>query len=458
MSIVETFHGYIETTQDTLLIFEACRRGLLPRICRRLQEKERRIVQSGTVFIFDERESGIKRWTDGLVWSPSRILGNFLIYRELDKRHGSKKDNSPIEQMSRSGSSDNESAIEKNKERALVGSLTNSYRFKKNGLIKKTMSIVVNGVSQHMISYYSKEDVLAGKLRTPSSVPELASLEISPEFLVKQNFRIPPTVEQSYDHHTIVADHLQSPISSHSPRTPSGSFTHTMGPNGAEYSSTGFSHQSRARPESNLAGPSQLYVFPKPYYQHTHHPLYPQHGYDTMAHLSGTPPEQQQHQQQQHDHQHHTPHPYSPHQTTFPPNFGYNSETVPNVAATTPPLRYLPRNAQGLSPYQSNSPHQSQYQQHEQDSHDDQQQQQHHGQQYYEHHSHEQEPLDPKQEHDQHPQSAYNHAQLPPTTQGWNDFGYSSYSSSSTAFAPTSVSGHHSEHHSQPDDEHDASP
>ncbi|KAF9570954.1 hypothetical protein EC968_001144 [Mortierella alpina] len=202
MSVVETFHGYIETTQDTLLIFEACRRGLLPRICRRLQEKERRIIQSGTVFVFDERESGIKRWTDGLVWSPSRILGNFLVYRELDKHTSGKKNTGPIDRASRASSSDAESAIEKNKERALVGSLTNSYRFKKHGLIKKTMSIVVNGVSQHMISYYSKEDVLAGKLRTPSSVPELASLEISPEFLMKQNFRIPPTVEQSYDHST----------------------------------------------------------------------------------------------------------------------------------------------------------------------------------------------------------------------------------------------------------------
>lgn len=199
MSIVETFHGYIETTQDTLLVFEACRRGLLPRICRRLQEKERRIVQSGTVFVFDERESGIKRWTDGLVWSPSRILGNFLVYRELDKRNSGKKDASPIDRASRSSSSDTESALEKNKERALVGSLTNSYRFKKNGLVKKTMSIVVNGVSQHLISYYSKDDVLAGRLRTPSSVPELAGLEISPEFLMKQNFRIPPTVEQSFE-------------------------------------------------------------------------------------------------------------------------------------------------------------------------------------------------------------------------------------------------------------------
>jgi hypothetical protein len=200
MSIEATFRGYIESTQDTLLIFEACRRGILPRICRRLQEKERKIVQSGSVFVFDERESGIKRWTDGLVWSPSRILGNFLIYRELDKRApaGSKKETVPVERQ-RSNSMDTESQAEKNKERALVGSLTNSYRFKKGGLIKKTMSIIVNGVAQHMISYYTKEDVLAGKLKTPSTTPNLVMLEISSDFLVKQNFRIPPQIEPVYD-------------------------------------------------------------------------------------------------------------------------------------------------------------------------------------------------------------------------------------------------------------------
>lgn len=73
------FRGYIETTYDSLLVFEAARRGMIPRVTRRLIERERGMVQSGAVFVFDEQESGIKRWTDGLVWSPSRILGNFLV-------------------------------------------------------------------------------------------------------------------------------------------------------------------------------------------------------------------------------------------------------------------------------------------------------------------------------------------------------------------------------------------
>lgn len=170
---------------------------------------------------------GIKRWTDGLVWSPSRILGNFLIYRELDKRaSGSGKRGS----ISASNSSNNSNgngndarqrsfsadhgtttsstvaaaggvmSIDRNRERQLVGSLSDSYKFRKDGLIKKTMSIVVNGVSQHLISYYHPQDVLNNRLRTPSSVPELASLEISPELLVRQNFRIPPMIEPTFDH------------------------------------------------------------------------------------------------------------------------------------------------------------------------------------------------------------------------------------------------------------------
>lgn len=86
MNEVETFFGLIEGTADALRVFELCRRGKLGRVRRRLHEKERKLIRSGSVFVFDEVESGIKRWTDGRLWSPSRILGNFLIYRELERR------------------------------------------------------------------------------------------------------------------------------------------------------------------------------------------------------------------------------------------------------------------------------------------------------------------------------------------------------------------------------------
>ena len=150
--------GWIETTGDALLILEAARRGLIPRVTRRLVDAERKMITSGSVFVFDEVESGIKRWTDGFFWSPSRILGNFLLYRETDKRgagHRGARNNDTQEGSSNSLlvneggiKTENQSlsrpkgelgslGIDKQRERSLVGSLTNSYKFKPDGMMKK---------------------------------------------------------------------------------------------------------------------------------------------------------------------------------------------------------------------------------------------------------------------------------------------------------------------------------
>jgi len=228
------WQGWIETTGDALLIFEAARRGLIPRVTRRLVESERKMITSGSVFVFDEAESGIKRWTDGFFWSPSRILGNFLLYRETEKRGAalrSKSGDRSVETNTGDNHQEpgrNESTslsrpkgesvgIDRARERCLVGSLTNSYKFKPGGMVKKvlvflvrsiclfrpvlsqTFSLTIEGVTQHLISYYKVEDVEEGRLRSPSSLPEIASLDISPEYLDKQHFRVAPKIEICFD-------------------------------------------------------------------------------------------------------------------------------------------------------------------------------------------------------------------------------------------------------------------
>lgn len=65
--------------------------------------------------------------------------------------------------------------------------------------IRKTFSLSIGGIAQHLISYYKIEDVEKGRLRSPSSLPELASLDISPEYLDKTHFRNPPKVEIGMD-------------------------------------------------------------------------------------------------------------------------------------------------------------------------------------------------------------------------------------------------------------------
>ncbi|KAL1942178.1 hypothetical protein VTO73DRAFT_6242 [Trametes versicolor] len=205
--------GWIETTGDALLILEAARRGLIPRVTRRLVDSERKMITSGSVFVFDEDESGIKRWTDGFFWSPSRILGNFLLYRETEKRgagHSRARAEAAAteeaeslkqegQSLSRPKGESSRLGIDRQRERVLVGSLTNSYKFKPGGMMKKTFSLTIGGVAQHLISYYKIEDVEQGRLRSPSSLPELASLTISPEYLDKTHFRNPPKVEIGVD-------------------------------------------------------------------------------------------------------------------------------------------------------------------------------------------------------------------------------------------------------------------
>lgn len=158
---------------------------------------------SGSVFLFDEDESGIKRWTDGVFWSPSRILGNFLIYREVEKKSGGaaavaaaagskRRKKGEDADDERDGKAERETLSrpreegevtlrpDKQRERVLLGSLTNSAKFKADGLMKKvsdvsqldlcavaqssqTFSLSINGITQHLISYYRISDVEAGK-------------------------------------------------------------------------------------------------------------------------------------------------------------------------------------------------------------------------------------------------------------------------------------------------------
>ncbi|KAI1905727.1 Global transcription regulator sge1, partial [Ophidiomyces ophidiicola] len=76
-------------------------------------------------------------------------------------------------------------------ERALVGSLVDSYGFKDSGLVKKTMSVTVSGVTHHLVSYYSVEDVMRGVLNPPSMVESLKYIRPRPELTTKQSFRAP---------------------------------------------------------------------------------------------------------------------------------------------------------------------------------------------------------------------------------------------------------------------------
>ena len=227
--LAPTFVGHIASTQDALILFELCLSGGLNHVARRPHDRERaNLIKSGNVFIYEEHSSGIKRWTDGVPWSPSRILGNFLVYRELErpfppgekKRAMKRSRRSPgIGKPDHYGSSNSSvsngynassvaassfdgpggTSMSKETERSLIGSLVDSYGFKDEGLVKKTVSVTVGAVSHHLVSYYSVADVTSNRLSPPSKDPRFQHVIPRADLVTKQNFRTPIDEIESLD-------------------------------------------------------------------------------------------------------------------------------------------------------------------------------------------------------------------------------------------------------------------
>ncbi|KIM99992.1 hypothetical protein OIDMADRAFT_125689 [Oidiodendron maius Zn] len=190
--LTPTYYGYIASTLDGLLLFEAYLSGDLKQVPRRPNDRERaRLIRSGSVFIYEEHSSGIKRWTDGIPWSPSRTLEDFLVYRELERPlcHGEKR---AAKRSKRSLGISNSVVLcgtsVSGAERSLVEPIVDSYGLIEGGLVKKTLSVTIGGVQHHLVSYYTVADILSDKLTTPSKDPRFKYLTPRPDLITKQNF------------------------------------------------------------------------------------------------------------------------------------------------------------------------------------------------------------------------------------------------------------------------------
>lgn len=185
---METYHGHVRTPNDAILLFEACRIGLLPRVQRRLSEKERQQIKSGSVFVWDEREAGMRRWTDGKSWSASRVSGSFLTYREMEGKRGGTNLSQPAPKRA-SGRSPDGSATGDSE-----GEGPDGYRYKPDGLMKQSFSITTSsGQHLHLISYYSRSN--NQPLQQPSTDPSLRHIRppknMYPESTVNETQAVP---------------------------------------------------------------------------------------------------------------------------------------------------------------------------------------------------------------------------------------------------------------------------
>ncbi|KXX80721.1 cAMP-independent regulatory protein pac2 [Madurella mycetomatis] len=165
--MLETYYGCVRTPVDAIKLFEACRIGLLPRVQRRLSEKERQAIRSGSVFVWDEREAGMRRWTDGKSWSASRVSGSFLTYREMEGKRGNafggpRRHAGKTPDSGRGSDEDHDDGE------------PDGYRYKADGLMKQSFSITTSaGEHLHLISYYARGQ---HNLPQPSTDPHLKNI------------------------------------------------------------------------------------------------------------------------------------------------------------------------------------------------------------------------------------------------------------------------------------------
>ena len=126
-SYTPTYDGYIKTSQDVLIVVEACLRGELCHVPRKARHDEQEyLLKCGNVFVFEENASGISEWEDGREWDLDQQSGGLTTF---------------IERTSASKPKPNPSRI--SDESTVPG-------------MKKIVShILCNGVTHHLVAYES---------------------------------------------------------------------------------------------------------------------------------------------------------------------------------------------------------------------------------------------------------------------------------------------------------------
>lgn len=206
---METYHGHVRSPADAIVLFEACRIGLLPRVQRRLSEKERQNIKSGSIFVWDEREAGMRRWTDGKSWSASRVSGSFLTYREMEGKRGGNAFAPPVTTLAvpnRGGKSPNHDSDSEGMD--IEG--PDGYRYKPDGLMKQSFSITTATHQKlHLISYYARSHPSSQNLMQPTQDPQLKHIRpakgMYPESTVHEQQNVPmvtrgPMISTNFPH------------------------------------------------------------------------------------------------------------------------------------------------------------------------------------------------------------------------------------------------------------------
>ncbi|KAJ3106916.1 hypothetical protein HK100_003668, partial [Physocladia obscura] len=148
----ETYFGYIEDQADALAVIEATIAKILVPFTGSSVDMSQFKVRSGSVAVIPESCRFVKRWRDGLKWSPSRAYGPFLLYRQIE---AVKEKASPSEKLH------GPSAIPGVEPLFTSKTLKAGTQIVDNGLTKRSISMKgSDGQRYRVISYYTPRDVI----------------------------------------------------------------------------------------------------------------------------------------------------------------------------------------------------------------------------------------------------------------------------------------------------------
>ncbi|KAJ3279704.1 hypothetical protein HDU79_000370, partial [Rhizoclosmatium sp. JEL0117] len=159
-SLFETYHGFIDDPVDAVYVVQGTLKGVLPAFRGNSDDMASVKVRSGTVIVMPEKGLSVKRWRDGIKWSPSRAYGNFLLYRQIETKNTNEPDDDddpdPRPYSAPYGSTTGLQPTFTSK------TLKEGTRIAKNGLTKRTITVKGSDGEKHrVISYYNSRDVMA---------------------------------------------------------------------------------------------------------------------------------------------------------------------------------------------------------------------------------------------------------------------------------------------------------
>lgn len=214
-AVQPSYHGIIVSANDGMVLVEACLRGDIGLVSRRpIKEERAQLPRRGNIFIYEERDTGIVRWLDGITWTRDRKSDHCFLYRQLTpttQKGAVELKPSPTSKEATRSSQDHISEATNTKsndelfpmdydtarhdtlpqpkadlEKSAIGLLMSDGDFVDDQLLKKTMRFKIGPQTYHLVSYYSAGDEVGkGKLQIPSKDPKLSTLRIRREISEK---------------------------------------------------------------------------------------------------------------------------------------------------------------------------------------------------------------------------------------------------------------------------------